>query len=98
MTWALNLDALVSEAARLYRDRDQGWVFGVCAGLAVRLGVDVMLVRVVATGLLVLLPLTVGPVYLVLGLTLKDRPLAHPSARREREFWARHRDDREQGE
>ncbi|MCC5869918.1 MAG: PspC domain-containing protein [Gammaproteobacteria bacterium] len=95
MTWALNLDALVSEAARLYRDRDQGWLFGVCAGLAVRLGVDALLVRVVAAGLLVLLPWTVGPVYLVLGLTLKDRPLAHPSAVREREFWARHRHGRD---
>ncbi len=95
MTWALDLDVLVSEAARLYRDRDQGWLFGVCAGLAGRFGVEAVLVRVVAAGLLILAPLTVGPVYLVLGLTLRDRPLAPPPARREREFWARHRHDRE---
>lgn len=95
MTWALDLDVLASEAARLHRDRDQAWLFGVCAGLALRFGVDVGLVRVVTAGLLVLLPFTVGPVYLVLGLTLKDRPLEGPGARREREFWARHRDCRE---
>lgn len=90
MSWTL--DSALRALTSLRRDRERGWLFGVCAGLSARFGLDLVLVRVLAVGLFVLLPLTVGPVYLLLGLLLKDRPLDHPDPRGERSFWTRHRD------
>lgn len=86
------LDALLRGLTSLRRDRERGWFFGVCAGLSARFGLELLLVRLLALGLFVLMPLTVLPLYLLLGLLLPDRRLAHPHPRSERDFWTRHRD------
>ncbi len=92
MSRTLNLDALLRGLTSLQRDRERRWFFGVCAGLAARFGLDLLLVRVLTLGVFVLLPLTVGPVYLLLGLLLRNRALDHPDPQGERTFWTRHRD------
>ena len=68
---------------RLFRDRENGIVAGVCAGIADYFGFDVTITRViVAIGLFIFLPTTVIA-YIVLTLLLPTKP---------RE-WARVRDD-----
>ena len=58
----------------LYLDKKNGWIAGVCAGLARRLGSDAAIVRVavIVTGLF--LPKIVIGAYLVAWLALDERP------------------------
>jgi phage shock protein C len=59
---------------RLYRDRDNAVVFGVCAGLADYFGFDLKLTRICAAiGALIFFP-TVVVIYLILGFVLNDSP------------------------
>lgn len=60
---------------RIQLDRDNGWVFGVCAGLANYLRLDPAIVRVgvVITGLF--LPKIVIASYLIAWLMLDDRSI-----------------------
>ncbi len=60
---------------RVHLDKDNGWVFGVCAGLAnyVRLDPAFMRVGVLVTGLF--FPKIVIATYLVMWLILDERPL-----------------------
>ncbi len=74
---------------RLYRDRDNGLIFGVCAGIASYFDIDRLLVRGVALLALWLSPLLTGLVYLVAAMLLPDRPLHARDRAREREFWRR---------
>lgn len=62
--------ALVKPSKRFYRDIDNRILGGVCAGIAAYLGIDSIIVRIIA---LVLIPLTSGAIiliYLVLWLAL----------------------------
>jgi len=60
--------------SRLYRDRENGMIFGVCAGLADYFGFDVKLTRIlVAIGGLIFFP-TVIVIYIILGLLLDTAP------------------------
>ncbi len=60
---------------RLYRDRENGIVAGVCAGIADYFGFDVTITRIiVAIGLFIFLPTTVVA-YIVLALLLPTKPL-----------------------
>ena len=72
----------------LYRDRENGWLFGVCAGLADRYRVNVVGVRVLFGALLVFWTIPTGIVYLAMGLLLRDRPLSYRGNRDERGFWS----------
>ena len=74
---------------RLYRDRENGWVFGVCAGLADYFGLNLLMVRGVALAGLIFFTIPAGMVYLVAALLLRDRPLTVRDSGREREFWRR---------
>lgn len=58
---------------RFHLDKDNGWIFGVCAGLANTLHLDAAIVRVgvVVTGLF--FPKLVIAAYLVIWLVLDDR-------------------------
>ena len=58
----------------LHLDRQNGWIAGVCAGLANRLRIDPAVVRVatVVTGLF--LPKAVIAAYLIAWLVLEERP------------------------
>jgi len=60
---------------RVHLDKDNGWVFGVCAGLAnyVRLDPAFMRVGVLVTGLF--FPKIIIATYLVMWLILDERPL-----------------------
>jgi phage shock protein PspC (stress-responsive transcriptional regulator) len=60
---------------RVHLDKDNGWVFGVCAGVAnyVRLDPAFMRVGVLVTGLF--FPKIVIATYLVMWMILDERPL-----------------------
>lgn len=66
---------------RLYRDRENGIVAGVCAGIADYFGFDVTITRIiVAIGLFVFLPTTLVA-YVVLALLLPTKPRESARAR-----------------
>lgn len=59
---------------RLYRDRENSVIFGVCAGLADYFGFDVKLTRLcVAIGGVIFFP-TVIIIYVIMGLLLDESP------------------------
>ena len=61
----------------IYRDRESGWLLGVCAGLADSLGLKTGGVRIVLFVLLLIEPLTTSLAYVVAGLLLPERPLRY---------------------
>ena len=72
-----------------YRDRENGWIFGVCAGLADRFNLQVGVVRALAViCLLVFFWLTVA-VYIAATLLIREKPLVYSGMRSEYEFWRR---------
>ena len=86
-------DRIVSHFSLLYRDRENGLLLGVCAGLAAVYRLNPLGVRVIAVVLLLCFPLPTAVVYVVLGLTLRDAPLTYFGSGQERSFWHRDRDD-----
>ena len=73
-----------------YRDRENGWIFGVCAGLADRFNLQVSAVRAIAViSLLVFFWLTAA-VYVAATLLIRERPLIYSGQRTENDFWRRH--------
>jgi phage shock protein C len=76
-----------------YRDRESGWVFGVCAGLADRFNLNLGAVRVIAViSLLLFFWLTVA-IYLGATILIREKPLIYSGRETEFEFWRRrHRD------
>jgi phage shock protein PspC (stress-responsive transcriptional regulator) len=71
----------------LYRDRENSWLFGVCAGLAEFANFRTGTVRVLA---LISLLLFFWPTVLIYGaaaLLLKERPLIYAGRNAEYEFW-----------
>ena len=76
-----------------YRDRENGWVFGVCAGLADRFNFRVGTVRVIAIiSLLLFFWLTVA-LYLGATLLIREKPLVYSGRQSEYDFWERYRRD-----
>ncbi|HNP63561.1 MAG TPA: PspC domain-containing protein [Woeseiaceae bacterium] len=76
-----------------YRDRENGWVFGVCAGLADRFNFRVCTVRVIAIiSLLLFFWLTVA-LYLGATLLIREKPLVYSGRQSEYDFWERYRRD-----
>jgi phage shock protein C len=68
---------------RLYRDRENRIIFGVCAGVADYFGFDLKLTRIcVAIGAFFFFP-TVPIIYVILGLLLDESP--YSARERERE-------------
>lgn len=64
----------------VHLDRDNAWLFGVCAGLANYWRTDPAIVRVAAiVGGLFVTKITIA-IYLVAWLILNDRPPAHTDA------------------
>ena len=73
----------------LYRDRENGWVFGVCAGIADFANFRVGTVRLIAlVCLFVFFWLTVL-VYIAATLLFREKPLVYSGRRAEYEFWRR---------
>ncbi|MFM5916333.1 MAG: envelope stress response membrane protein PspC [Novosphingobium sp.] len=76
-----------SDRTRFYRDKINGKVFGVCAGVADYTGVDVLWVRLGFLGLIMLGAPMVIPAYLVVGLFAQKKPADLYVDRQEQKFW-----------
>lgn len=76
-----------SPRTRFYRDKLNGKLMGVCAGIADYTGVDVLWVRL---GTVLLTLMGVGiiiPAYFVIGMFAEKKPSALYSDREEQRFW-----------
>src|SRR5580693_252449 len=72
---------------RLWRDTDRGILAGVCAGIADYIGVEPIVVRLVAVlGLVFFFPPTIV-VYVILGLVLPPKPPTLYASADEEAFW-----------
>ena len=71
----------------LYRDRENGWMFGVCAGVAERFDFSTLTVRVLAVISLILFTLPTALAYLAAAVLLRPRPLIYRGGRCEHDFW-----------
>lgn len=78
----------------LYRDRDSGWIFGVCAGIADRFNLQVGMIRVIALICLLLFTWPSVAIYLAATLLIREKPLIYSGRETEYEFWRRHQRDR----
>ncbi|MEO0421864.1 MAG: PspC domain-containing protein [Pseudomonadota bacterium] len=75
-------------SGRIYRDRENGVLFGVCAGLANHFAVRPLAIRILVVLAVVIAPFwPLALVYLTAGILLQDRPLEYTGRRSEREFW-----------
>lgn len=74
----------------LYRDRENGWVFGVCAGIAERFNFRVGTVRVIAVISLLLFFWLTAAIYLAAAFLIREKPLVYAGRRTEYEFWRRY--------
>ena len=77
-----------SERTRFYRDKENGKLMGVCAGIADYTGVDVLWVRLGAVGLTILGMggLTI-PAYFLVGLFANKKPVHLYGPAEEQRFW-----------
>jgi phage shock protein C len=74
-----------------YRDRENGWVFGVCAGLADRFNLRVGTVRILMLISLFVFFWLTAAIYLAASLLIREKPLIYSGIRSEYEFWRRER-------
>jgi phage shock protein C len=82
MTWTNS-----THRFRLWRDRERGILAGVCAGIADYIGIEPIIVRIVAVlGLIFFFPVTVIG-YVILALALPPKPPALYDSREEEAFW-----------
>lgn len=73
-----------------YRDRENGWVFGVCAGIADRFNFRTGTIRVLAIiSLMLFFWLTVA-VYLGATILVREKPLLYSGLHTEDDFWKRY--------
>ncbi len=88
-TWNLDFGPLRG----FYRDRENGWIFGVCAGIADRFNFRVGTVRVIAIiSVLLFFWLSVA-LYLGATLLIREKPLVFSGRRSESAFWDRYSQD-----
>ncbi len=71
----------------LYRDRENGIIMGVCAGVANYFGINVLGIRILAVIALLLFFVPTLLVYVTAGLLLRDRPLSWSGPDEELAFW-----------
>ena len=74
----------------LYRDRENGWIFGVCAGLADYLNFRTGTVRIIAVICLIVFFWPTIVVYMAATLLFKTKPLTWSGRCHEYDFWRRH--------
>lgn len=77
----------------MYRDRENAWIFGVCAGVADRFNFRLSAVRIVAVISLMLFFWLTAAVYIGATLLIREKPLVYSGRRTEYEFWRRHHRD-----
>jgi phage shock protein C len=73
-----------------YRDRDGGWIFGVCAGVADRFNFRLGTIRLIAVVCLFLFTWLTAAIYLAATLLIREKPLIYSGRETEYEFWRRH--------
>jgi phage shock protein C len=88
-TWNINNGQLRG----FYRDRENGWIFGVCAGIADRFNFQVGTVRVIAIVSLLLFFWLTAALYLGATVLIKEKPLVYAGSSDESEFWYRYKRD-----
>ena len=88
-TWDTDFGALHG----FYRDRENGWVFGVCAGIAERFNFRLGAVRTIAVISLLLFFWPTAAAYIAATLLIKEKPLVYSGRRSEYEFWRTYRGD-----
>jgi phage shock protein C len=76
-----------------YRDRENGWVFGVCSGIADRFNFRTGTVRIIAIISLFLFFWLTAAIYLGITVLIKEKPLVYSGRNNEGEFWRRYGDD-----
>jgi len=74
----------------IYRDRENGWVFGVCAGLADVANFRTGTVRLIVTICLILFFWPIVIAYTAATLLFREKPLIYSGREDEYKFW-RHR-------
>jgi len=67
---------------RLQLDKDNGWIFGVCAGISNCWGLDPTFMRVAVLVLALFMPKLVIATYLITWLVLDDRSVLNNRAPR----------------
>jgi phage shock protein C len=72
-----------------YRDRENGWIFGVCAGLADRFNLQVGVVRALAVISLLVFFWMTAAIYIAATLLIREKPLMFSGTHSEYEFWRR---------
>ena len=72
-----------------YRDRENGWIFGVCAGIADRFNFRVGAVRVIAVIALFLIFWATALAYIAATMLIREKPLVYSGRDPEYEFWRR---------
>jgi phage shock protein C len=76
-----------------YRDRENAWIFGVCAGIAERFNFRLGAVRVIAVVCLFLFSWLTVALYVGATVLIRERPLIYSGRYAEDEFWRRRRSD-----
>lgn len=71
----------------LRRDRAHAWLAGVCAGIALYLGLDRSVVRIAALVGLIFFTLPTVTVYVALAIVLPSRPPREFASSAEEDFW-----------
>ena len=88
-TWNINHGPLRG----LYRDRENAWIFGVCAGIADRFNLQLVTVRIIALLSLALFFWLTAAIYIGATLLIREKPLVYSGARNEYDFWRRKQHD-----
>lgn len=71
----------------IYRDRENGWVFGVCAGVADRYNFRLGTIRVIAIICLLLFFWFTVAVYFAAVVLISEKPLVYAGNNTEDKFW-----------
>ena len=78
-----------SPRTRFYRDKINGKIMGVCAGIADYTGVDVLWIRLGAVLATVLGSGLIIPIYILAGMLADTKPLHLYTDSQEQQFWQR---------
>lgn len=73
-----------------YRDRENGWIFGVCAGIADRFNLNLGAVRAIAFVCLLVYTGMTALLYVLAALLIREKPLVYSGRDTEYDFWRRH--------
>ena len=74
-----------------YRDRENGWLFGVCAGIADRFNLNLFMIRGIALASLLVFTWLTALLYAAAVLLIREKPLVYYGRDSEYDFWRRNR-------